>query len=165
MFKHATSQVELENFDVLSRLWQDEINEFSILVKEIQEASAGRNEKTVYLSLPRPGKHGTTSKGTKLDSNEQAKLAKIGLELKFLTTEMDVEVEKWHNQDNEMIKRAKNMSSMAFSMSLFTRGEGTLRTTQDLFTQVYYFIEEGSRLSSIIQQISIQVHLHRLIYL
>jgi hypothetical protein len=44
-------------------LWEQEINDFSILVKEIQDFIEGRGEKTVYLSLPRPGKHGTTSKG------------------------------------------------------------------------------------------------------
>ena len=49
------------------------------------------------------------------------------------------------------------MSSMAFSMYLFTRGEGTLRTTQDLFTQAYYFVEEGTRLSSIVQEFANQV--------
>lgn len=162
LIKYPNSQVEKENFDVLCRFWQDEINDFSILVKEIQESNAGRGgEKTVYLSLPRPGKHGTTSKvgfkPTKLDSDEQAKLAKTGLELKLLTSEMDAEAEKWSDQDNEILKRAKNLSSMAFSMYLFTRGEGTLRTTQDLFTQAYYFVEEGARLSSIIQQFSNQI--------
>ncbi len=49
------------------------------------------------------------------------------------------------------------MSSMAFSMYLFTRGEGTLRTTQDLFTQAYYFVEEGTRLTSIVQEFTNQV--------
>jgi hypothetical protein len=49
------------------------------------------------------------------------------------------------------------MSSMAFSMYLFTRGEGTLRTTQDLFTQAYYFVEEGTRLTSIVQEFANQV--------
>jgi hypothetical protein len=49
------------------------------------------------------------------------------------------------------------MSSMAFSMYLFTRGEGTLRTTQDLFTQAYYFVEEGTRLSAIIHEFANQV--------
>lgn len=55
------------------------------------------------------------------------------------------------------LQRAKNMSSMAFSMYLFTRGEGTLRTTQDLFTQAYYFVEEGTRLSAIIFEFANQV--------
>lgn len=46
---------------------------------------------------------------------------------------------------------------MAFSMYLFTRGEGTLRTTQDLFTQAYYFVEEGTRLSAIVFEFANQV--------
>jgi hypothetical protein len=53
------------------------------------------------------------------------------------------------------------MSSMAFSMYLFTRGEGTLRTTQDLFTQAYYFVEEGTRLSAIIHEFANQVRFDR----
>ncbi len=48
---------------------------------------------------------------------------------------------------------------MAFSMYLFTRGEGTLRTTQDLFTQAYYFVEEGTRLAAIIHEFANQVRL------
>jgi hypothetical protein len=52
--------------DVLCRFWEQQINDFSILVKEIQEYLEGRGEKTVYLSLPRPGKHGTTSKGLRI---------------------------------------------------------------------------------------------------
>jgi hypothetical protein len=48
--------------DVLCRFWEQQINDFSILVKEIQDFIEGRGEKTVYLSLPRPGKHGTTPK-------------------------------------------------------------------------------------------------------
>jgi hypothetical protein len=50
------------------------------------------------------------------------------------------------------------MSSMAFSMYLFTRGEGTLRTTQDLFTQAYYYVEEGTRLATIVQEFANQVN-------
>ena len=77
--------------------------------------------------------------------------------MKLITSEMDAEAEKWDEPQNEMAKRAKNMSSMAFSMYLFTRGEGTLRTTQDLFTQAYYFVEEGSRLTTIVQEFANQV--------
>jgi hypothetical protein len=77
--------------------------------------------------------------------------------MKLVTSEMDAEAEKWDEPQNEITKRAKNMSSMAFSMYLFTRGEGTLRTTQDLFTQAYYFVEEGIRLSTIVQEFANQV--------
>ncbi|CAF1935295.1 unnamed protein product [Rotaria magnacalcarata] len=158
---HSTSRVPKENLDVLCRFWEQQINDFSILVKEIQDVIEGRGEKNVYLSLPRPGKHGTTSKAgfkpTKLDSDEQAKIAKAGLEMKLVTSEMDAEAEKWDEPQSEIAKRAKNMSSMAFSMYLFTRGEGTLRTTQDLFTQAYYFVEEGARLSAIAHEFANQI--------
>lgn len=58
--------------------------------------------------------------------------------------QVDQETEKWEeritqDEDNDIVKRAKNMSSMAFSMYQFTRGEGALKTTQDLFTQGEYF--------------------------
>ncbi|CAF1240152.1 unnamed protein product [Adineta ricciae] len=158
---YPNSRVAKENLDVLCQFWEQQINDFSILVKEIQDFMEGRGEKTVYLSLPRPGKHGTTSKAgfkpTKLDPDEQAKIAKVGLEMKLVTSEMEAEAEKWDDPQNEIAKRAKNMSSMAFSMYLFTRGEGTLRTTQDLFTQAYYFVEEGTRLAAIVQEFANQI--------
>lgn len=46
------------------------------------------------------------------------------------------------------------MSSMAFSMYLFTRGEGPLKTTQDLFTQAEYFAEEGAKLFKTVKDFS-----------
>jgi hypothetical protein len=66
--------------------------------------------------------------------------------MKLITSEMDAEADKWEEPDNDIVKRAKNMSSMAFSMYLFTRGEGPLKTTQDLFVQAEYFSEEGYKL-------------------
>lgn len=111
-------------------------------------------------------KHGTTSKPLKpvrLDSEEQAKIAKAGLEMKLITSEMDAETEKWQEsgsaleENNDIVKRAKNMSSMAFSMYQFTRGEGALKTTQDLFTQAEYFAEEANRLYKVVRQFSYQV--------
>lgn len=76
--------------------------------------------------------------------------------------QVDQEAEKWEerisqDEDNDIVKRAKNMSSMAFSMYQFTRGEGVLRTTQDLFTQGEYFAEEANRLYKVVRQFSYQV--------
>lgn len=99
-------------------------------------------------------------------SQEQEKIAKAGLEMKLATNEMEAETEKWKGQgagadgleeNNDIVKRAKNMSGMAFSMYQFTRGEGTLRTTQDLFTQAEYFAEEANRLYKVVRQFSYQV--------
>lgn len=54
-------------------------------------------------------------------SQEQAKIAKLGLELHLLTSEVDSETEKWEDQENEIVQHGQGMSSMAYSMYLFTR--------------------------------------------
>lgn len=83
--------------------------------------------------------------------------------MKLITSEMDAETEKWQEtstqmeDNNDIVKRAKNMSAMAFSMYQFTKGEGALKTTQDLFTQAEYFAEEANRLYKVIRQFSYQV--------
>lgn len=80
--------------------------------------------------------------------------------MKMVTNEMDAETDKWNGaseENNDIVKRAKNMSAMAFSMYQFTKGEGTLRTTQDLFTQAEYFAEEANRLYKVVRQFSYQV--------
>lgn len=81
--------------------------------------------------------------------------------MKMVTNEMDAETDKWNStmndENNDIVKRAKNMSAMAFSMYQFTKGEGSLRTTQDLFTQAEYFAEEANRLYKVVRQFSYQV--------
>lgn len=50
-------------------------------------------------------KHGTTSKPLKavrLDSEEQAKIAKSGLEMKLITSEMDAETDKWQESGSQI---------------------------------------------------------------
>ncbi|KAL3215289.1 hypothetical protein MRX96_006560 [Rhipicephalus microplus] len=92
-----------------------------------------------------------------IDSQEQAKIAKLGLEMKLLTSEMDAETEKWPAAENDIVGRARAMSQMAFSMYQFTRGEGDLKTTQDLFTQAEFFAEEANKLYKVVRQFSYQV--------
>ena len=53
-------------------------------------------------------------KPTKLDSTEQAKIAKAGLEMKLVTSEMDAEADKWDEPQSEI---AKVCSSIHFSTS------------------------------------------------
>lgn len=77
--------------------------------------------------------------------------------MKLITSEMDAETDKWEEADNDIVKRAKNMSSMAFSMYLFTRGEGPLKTTQDLFTQAKYFADEGNKLYKTVKEFAERV--------
>lgn len=54
---------------------------------------------------------------------------------------------------------------MAFAMYQFTKGEGRLNTTQDLFTQAEYFAEEANRLYKIVRQFSYQVRIHIILVL
>ncbi|XP_076681008.1 alpha-catenin related isoform X2 [Andrena cerasifolii] len=164
--RHPTSKIAKENLEVFADMLQWLMTDATTVAKDVLELNQNRPEKQVYMSLPRPGKHGTTSKPLKpvrLDSEEQAKIAKAGLEMKLITSEMDAETEKWQEsgsaleENNDIVKRAKNMSSMAFSMYQFTRGEGALKTTQDLFTQAEYFAEEANRLYKVVRQFSYQV--------
>ncbi|XP_066255592.1 alpha-catulin isoform X4 [Euwallacea similis] len=164
---HPGSKISQENLEVFAEMYQWLVSDVTTIVKDVLEASQAKPEKQVYMSLPRPGKHGTTSKPLKavrLDTEEQEKIAKSGLEMKLATSEMEAETEKWQennstqmDENNDIVKRAKNMSSMAFSMYQFTKGEGPLKTTQDLFTQAEYFAEEANRLYKVIRQFSYQV--------
>ncbi|XP_018903579.1 alpha-catulin isoform X2 [Bemisia tabaci] len=159
--QHPTSKIAKENLEVFTNMWQSLTTDISSICSEIMEKQK-IPEKHTYMSLPRPGKHGTTNKPLKavrLDLEEQEKIAKTGLEMKLATNEMEAETERWQDceENNDIVKRAKNMSSMAFSMYQFTQGKGTLRTTQDLFTQAEYFAEEANRLYKVVRQFSYQV--------
>ncbi|GAB6029511.1 myosin 3, variant 2 [Chamberlinius hualienensis] len=158
---YPTSKTAKENVEMFIETWQALVSDVMSLSREVGEICRGRIvENPVYMSLPRPGKHGTTSKPLKpasLDSEEQAKIAESGLEMKKITSEMDAETEKWEESDSDVVKRAKAMSAMAFAMYQFTRGEGELRTTQDLFTQAEFFTEEANKLYKVVRQFSYQV--------
>ncbi|XP_072267985.1 alpha-catulin isoform X1 [Pyxicephalus adspersus] len=158
---HPTSKIAKENLDVFCEAWESQLSDMSILVREINDVFEGkRGEKRTYLSLPRPGKHSTnlkTLKPSKLDVEEQGKIAKLGLELRLLTSDVDTESEKWEDQENELLRHGQTMSSMAYTMYLFTRGEGLLKTTQDLFHQAEVFAAASIKLSSILHTFSNQL--------
>uniref|UniRef100_A0A914BVJ3 Alpha-catenin n=1 Tax=Acrobeloides nanus TaxID=290746 RepID=A0A914BVJ3_9BILA len=149
---HPSSRIARENLDVFCDTWAQNINDLSRLAKELDAAVSGRiaAEKQAYMSLPRPGKHGTTQKPTKpitLDVEDQQKIAKVGLEMKLLTAEVEAEAEKWDEYaENDIVKRAKAMSSMSYNMYLFTKGDGPLKTTHDLFTQAEFFAEQANKM-------------------
>ncbi|XP_032274207.1 alpha-catulin isoform X4 [Phoca vitulina] len=96
-------------------------------------------------------------KPDKPDSEEQAKIAKLGLKLGLLTSDVNCEIKKWEDQENEIVRNGRNMSSMAYSLYLFTRGEGPLKTSQDLIHQLEVFAEEGLKLASSVQVFSKQL--------
>ena len=63
------------------------------------------------------------------------------------------------SKDNDIIKRAKTMSSMAFSMYQFTQGLGELKTTQDLFTHAELFADEANMFYKLVRHFTYQVSL------
>ncbi|XP_033010249.1 alpha-catulin [Lacerta agilis] len=158
---HPSSKIAKENLDVFCEAWESQLTDMSLLLREISDVFEGRRgEKRVYLSLPRPGKHNANMKALKpvrLDSEEQMILGKLGLELHKLTTRVDSEMEKWDDPENEIVRHGQGLSSMAYSIFLFTRGEGLLKTTQDLFQQSEAFAAEGLKLASALLAFSNQL--------
>jgi hypothetical protein len=46
----------IENLNLFCGQWENQINDLSVLVKEMQEIISGvKSSKNIYLSLPRPG--------------------------------------------------------------------------------------------------------------
>uniref|UniRef100_A0A8C1VNS9 Alpha-catulin n=1 Tax=Cyprinus carpio TaxID=7962 RepID=A0A8C1VNS9_CYPCA len=129
---HPTSKIAKENLDVFCEAWESQLCDMAILLKEINDVFEGRRG---ALIKPLSHKHLKTVKAAKLDAEEQTTIAKLGLELCLLTSDVDSEVERWDEQDHEMVRLCQIISSMAYSMYLFTRGEGLLKTTLDLFHQ------------------------------
>ncbi|XP_061117105.1 alpha-catulin-like [Conger conger] len=158
---HPSSKIARENLEVFCEAWESQLSDMAILLREISDVFEGRRgDKRTYVSLPRQGKHLPnlkTTKAVKLDAEEQSTVARLGLELRLLTSDLDSETEKWDDHEHEIIRQTQSMSSMAYSMYLFTRGEGLLKTTLDLFHQAEVFSEEGFHLCSSLQALSSQV--------
>ncbi|XP_061752974.1 alpha-catulin isoform X2 [Nerophis ophidion] len=152
---HPSSKIAKENLEVFCEAWESQLGDMTLLVREITEVFEGkRGDKRPYLSLPRPGKHSAnmkTAKAVKLDAEEQSSMAKLGLELRLLSSDVDAEAEKWEEQEQEVVRHSQSLASMAYNMHLFTRGEGLLKTTLDLFHQAEVVSEEGLQLTSSLQ--------------
>lgn len=158
---HPSSKIAKENLEVFCEAWESQLCDMAMLLREINDVFEGkRGDKRPYLSLPRPGKHTAnlkTSKSVKLDAEEQTSMAKLGLELRLLSSDVDAEVEKWEEQEHDVVRQSQSLASMAYSMYLFTRGEGLLKTTLDLFHQAEVLSEEGLQLCSSFRTFSVQL--------
>uniref|UniRef100_S4RP96 Catenin (cadherin-associated protein), alpha-like 1 n=1 Tax=Petromyzon marinus TaxID=7757 RepID=S4RP96_PETMA len=160
---HPSSKIARENLDVFCESWESQLTDLAVLIKEITDVFEGRRgDKRTHLSLPRPGKHSSNLKPVKpvkLDAEEQVKIAKLGLELRLLTADVDAETEKLSSRDGggEVTQLVQSLSSMVYAIYLFTRGEGLLKTTNDLFQQAEVFSEEGIRLCTALRTFSMLV--------
>ena len=52
---YPSSKIAKENFEVFGDAWASHINDLSVLVKDVNDVCQGKPDRTVYLSLPRPG--------------------------------------------------------------------------------------------------------------
>ncbi|XP_029369474.1 alpha-catulin isoform X2 [Echeneis naucrates] len=158
---HPSSKIAKENLEVFCEAWESQLCDMALLLREINDVFEGRRgDKRPYLSLPRPGKHSAnlkTAKAVKLDAEEQTSIAKLGLELRLLSSDVDTELEKWEEQEHDIVRQSQSLASMAYNMYLFTRGEGLLKTTLDLFHQAEVLSEEGIQLCSSIRTFSTQL--------
>ncbi|XP_018553090.1 alpha-catulin isoform X1 [Lates calcarifer] len=167
---HPSSKIAKENLEVFCEAWESQLCDMALLLREINDVFEGRRDnhksslslgdKRPYLSLPRPGKHSAnlkTAKAVKLDAEEQTSMAKLGLELRLLSSDVDTEVEKWEEQEHDIVRQSQSLASMAYNMYLFTRGEGLLKTTLDLFHQAEVLSEEGLQLCSSLRTFSTQL--------
>ncbi|XP_037831621.1 alpha-catulin isoform X2 [Kryptolebias marmoratus] len=141
---HPSSKIAKENLEVFCEAWESQLCDMALLLKEINDVFEGRRgDKRPYLSLPRPG--------------EQTSMAKLGLELRLLSSDVDSEVEKWEEQEHDIVRQSQSIASMTYNMYLFTRGEGLLKTTLDLFHQAEVLSEEGLQLCSSLRTFSTQL--------
>ncbi|SPP73188.1 alpha-catulin [Drosophila guanche] len=158
LWKYSNSSAANENFESFSDMWKWLTNEISMIAKKIlvsinptkseRETETEKCEATDKLS-----KSGVPA----TDDGEMVEFS--GLEGKN-NGDLSTYQSKWSedlSDDNDILKRAKNMSAMAFLMYQFTKGNGSLRTTQDLFTQAEYFAEEANRLYKVLRHFSYQV--------
>ncbi|XP_055840139.1 alpha-catulin isoform X1 [Episyrphus balteatus] len=161
---YPSCKISLDNLNVFIENWECIANDTIFISRQIIEMCHARTKFTrqdYTSSLPCLDKQGAAVKSLKpvtLDTKEEQKV--IDTQDKIPTNEVGTEDDKWNSEleeNNDIVKRAKNMSSMAFSMHQFTKGNGNLRTTQDLFTQAEYFAEEANRLYKVVRQFSYQV--------
>uniref|UniRef100_A0A8C4SVB7 Alpha-catulin n=1 Tax=Erpetoichthys calabaricus TaxID=27687 RepID=A0A8C4SVB7_ERPCA len=131
---HPSSKIAKENLEVFCEAWESQLSDMSVLLREINDVFEGRRG-TIFFFIYIHSSNLKMVKPVKLDTEEQTTIAKLGLELRLLTSDVDSESEKWEDQEHEIVRQSQCMSSMAYSMYLFTRGEGLLKTTQDLFHQ------------------------------
>uniref|UniRef100_A0A4W6CTM2 Alpha-catulin n=1 Tax=Lates calcarifer TaxID=8187 RepID=A0A4W6CTM2_LATCA len=146
---HPSSKIAKENLEVFCEAWESQLCDMALLLREINDVFEGRR-----------GKHSAnlkTAKAVKLDAEEQTSMAKLGLELRLLSSDVDTEVEKWEEQEHDIVRQSQSLASMAYNMYLFTRGEGLLKTTLDLFHQAEVLSEEGLQLCSSLRTFSTQL--------
>uniref|UniRef100_A0A8C1VM71 Alpha-catulin n=1 Tax=Cyprinus carpio TaxID=7962 RepID=A0A8C1VM71_CYPCA len=156
---HPTSKIAKENLDVFCEAWESQLCDMAILLKEINDVFEGRRG---ALIKPLSHKHLKTVKAAKLDAEEQTTIAKLGLELCLLTSDVDSEVERWDEQDHEMVRLCQIISSMCgfIFQVLSDQGLQLCHILHSLSTQLLdedriLILSETEKLSAACQQLQV----------
>uniref|UniRef100_A0A8C3ANL8 Alpha-catulin n=1 Tax=Cyclopterus lumpus TaxID=8103 RepID=A0A8C3ANL8_CYCLU len=126
---HPSSKIAKENLEVFCEAWESQLCDMALLLREINDVFEGRRgDKRSYLSLPRPGVSITIS--ILMNIPEQTSMAKLGLELRLLSSDVDTEVEKWEEQEHDIVRQSQSLVLSEEGLQLCS----SLRTFS---TQVY----------------------------
>lgn len=71
-------------------------------------------------------------------------MAKLGLELRLLSSDVDSEVDKWEEQEHDIVRQSQSLASMAYNMYLFTRYRKFHMYSMQQFTQLLGSLEKMS---------------------
>lgn len=81
------------------------------------------------------------------ESGEEGRKSEFSDSIETTGGQQSGDQDRWSDSEADAIVRvAKETAQMALSMYQFTKGEGDLNTTQDLFTQAELFAEEANEL-------------------
>uniref|UniRef100_A0A4W4GLI6 Alpha-catulin n=1 Tax=Electrophorus electricus TaxID=8005 RepID=A0A4W4GLI6_ELEEL len=117
---HPNSKIAKENLDVFCEAWESQLADMAVLLKEINDVFDGRRGRP-SPPFPKHSANLKNVKATKLDAEELSTIAKLGLELRLLTSDVDSELERWEEQEHEVARLCGSMARGAYSVAFFTR--------------------------------------------
>ena len=123
---HPSSKIAKENLDVFREAWESQSSDMSTLLREISDVFEGKwGEKYISKASEKQRKPEIITarqawlRGARPDSKARTQTGFANL---CETSNANSKTEKWEDQENEIVQYGWNMSSMAYSLCLFTRG-------------------------------------------
>lgn len=165
---HPVSKIAQENMEVFVDVWEAQVEELGKVLRLItaggdpsknilsedetqglRKTSESRVEQLLQKSSSRRSSSASVKENEEpekavADSHEQEKLGKLITNVNLMTSQL--ELHYFEDTDNEIVIRAREMSEMVSEMYLFTRGEGALQTTEELFEASQNFADAGKAL-------------------
>uniref|UniRef100_A0A3Q4H853 Alpha-catulin n=1 Tax=Neolamprologus brichardi TaxID=32507 RepID=A0A3Q4H853_NEOBR len=117
---HPSSKIAKENLEVFCEAWESQLCDMALLLREINDVFEGRRGQLKSLHwLSKHLANMKTAKAVKLDAEEQTSMAKLGLELRLLSSDVDTEVEKWEDQEHEIVRQSQSLANIPPSLCVY----------------------------------------------